>query len=913
MAPDKMVPDRQIPWRYVMKTHQLNPKPIKRALLLAVLVIILWVPLFAGQWNPLGSIYLPANNIIDIPSYTIPPAYVDGQIVLNLTSPDSTLAEEICTQYNLEINQYLPQLGLFLLQSVMPDIRNLADEIAAYPGVESAYPNYEVTPLQSVQGSHAIPEEGNLTDYLNQPSAIDLSLDEAHLISTGEGVIIGLIDGGIDYNHLAFEGMVRTGHDYVDNDTDAFDEPGGQNSGHGTFVAGVIHLMAPDAQIYSYRVSDISGQSDGYLVAEAILQAIQDGCDVINISLVTSTQHSAIELAIEFAKSHNILVVAAAGNYYHANPLYPASDPYVISVGAITQDNTLADFTNDAEYVDIFAPGVEIYGPYPQDEYAVWSGTSFSTPFVTGLAALLYSDVSNIAREWVVDAIINSADNMGTGHLVPPSGNLLVLNPLASLGVEVPMFAMILDLWNRGNVIEAELGMDPWQIYTLGACTGGASYIPYTIEICESASFVKSYWGDDYLPSSLLFNIDIAGLPIGTYQDTVFLHVDGAYNSPAILIYTLQVKEQLDPVPIYGFLTGADPFNPYKVFEGNQGPINQRIRLGAYKIINENQHVQVGGLPYTISFDQNPEFLEITEYLPLDLPPIYSNGLTEDRFYFNVNTSALAPGTYYDTVFAEIDGVIDNPNFEAFELEIWPSDTTWVNVAGPVPEDCDAYRDGLHYIFQFGDIEITSSRVDTLYFDVNYNGPSSDYNIDIHFKEYVSDLSVFDFIDMGGSNPFELPLTGLTNDTIRVIIDWSGHTHTSPGDYIRWYKVEVPESSNGWMVVDFRFAVVENTPTVSAADADTKLINNLGNYPNPFNPTTEFRFSLSRDEAVNLTVYNILGRNVITLIDGRLPAGEHSIIWNGKDAGGSKVSSGIYFYRIIAADYIDTKRMVMLK
>ena len=85
------------------------------------------------------------------------------------------------------------------------------------------------------------------------------------------------------------------------------------------------------------------------------------------------------------------------------------------------------------------------------------------------------------------------------------------------------------------------------------------------------------------------------------------------------------------------------------------------------------------------------------------------------------------------------------------------------------------------------------------------------------------------------------------------------------------------------------------------------------NYPNPFNPTTEIPFSLPNPGAVQLKVYNVLGQEVVTLVDEYMPAGNHSVSWNGRSSDGASVSSGVYFYRINANDFAKTKKMMMLK
>ncbi|RME19554.1 MAG: T9SS C-terminal target domain-containing protein, partial [Candidatus Zixiibacteriota bacterium] len=85
------------------------------------------------------------------------------------------------------------------------------------------------------------------------------------------------------------------------------------------------------------------------------------------------------------------------------------------------------------------------------------------------------------------------------------------------------------------------------------------------------------------------------------------------------------------------------------------------------------------------------------------------------------------------------------------------------------------------------------------------------------------------------------------------------------------------------------------------------------NYPNPFNPTTEISFALPEAANVTLDIYNVLGQRVTSLINGELPAGEHTVTWNGTNDAGASVASGVYFYRLTAGSFVQTKKMMMLK
>ena len=102
-------------------------------------------------------------------------------------------------------------------------------------------------------------------------------------------------------------------------------------------------------------------------------------------------------------------------------------------------------------------------------------------------------------------------------------------------------------------------------------------------------------------------------------------------------------------------------------------------------------------------------------------------------------------------------------------------------------------------------------------------------------------------------------------------------------------------------------------PILEAEIVETKPTSLLGNFPNPFNPTTSIRFEVQGSRFVNIEVYNIRGQRVRTLVNDVYQAGEHFVVWNGKDDNGQDVSSGMYFYKMQTGDFVQTKRMVIIK
>lgn len=112
-----------------------------------------------------------------------------------------------------------------------------------------------------------------------------------------------------------------------------------------------------------------------------------------------------------------------------------------------------------------------------------------------------------------------------------------------------------------------------------------------------------------------------------------------------------------------------------------------------------------------------------------------------------------------------------------------------------------------------------------------------------------------------------------------------------------------PEFQGGSVTLDSR-APTASLPTEFALSQ---------NVPNPFNPSTQIHFALPKDAQVNLSVYNVLGQHVTTLVDDFMRAGRQTILWDGADASGTTVASGVYFYKLRAGDFSDTKKMLLLK
>jgi thermitase len=228
--------------------------------------------------------------------------------------------------------------------------------------------------------------------------ATGLSFAQSAAINLGSGITVAVIDTGIDLNHQAFTGRLVASnqmYDFVSNDTIPQEVQGGGAYGHGTAVAGVIAQIAPKAKIMPLRVLTSDGYGDISNVIKAIDWARARNVQVINLSLGTVVSDP-LRLAIQAATNQGIFVVIASGNNGQNTVSFPASLARngttwlnkVISVASATEFLQRSSFSNVGKDLKLFAPGVNVWSAFPNNQQAYWSGTSIATPMVSAAVAL---------------------------------------------------------------------------------------------------------------------------------------------------------------------------------------------------------------------------------------------------------------------------------------------------------------------------------------------------------------------------------------------------------------------------------------------------------------------------------------------------------------------------------------------
>lgn len=254
--------------------------------------------------------------------------------------------------------------------------------------------------------------------------------------SFGQGIVVAVLDSGVQ-DHVAFAGKVIREFDYVV-DSNGNPIPTNADNGHGTAVASIIGGsdsrlpgVAPAAELLSYRILDNEGYTNSFTLAEAIVSAADAGADIINVSLGSAGDSSLVRQAVEYAGSQGAVIVAATGNNGVNNVTYPAAIDGVIAVSAIDARGEHLDFANSGTGLEsrgMSAPGYGVVAAWPDGQASDFSGTSASTPYVSGAIAAVMSENPGMSADMAYQLLLAHANEAGAPGTDPVygSGNLNV-------------------------------------------------------------------------------------------------------------------------------------------------------------------------------------------------------------------------------------------------------------------------------------------------------------------------------------------------------------------------------------------------------------------------------------------------------------------------------------------------------
>ncbi|NLM98254.1 MAG: peptidase S8, partial [Halanaerobiaceae bacterium] len=300
------------------------------------------------------------------------------------------------------------------------------------PSIKYIEPEYLVH-IQSIPDDPYYPEQWNL-----QRLALEKTWDNLKGRENINDITVAVIDTGILPQHPDLKDNIISGYDFIDDDNDPVDTS--EDFSHGTHVAGIIGAVGNNGigvtginwnvKIMPVRVIGPDGSGEYSTLISGIHWAVDNGADIINLSLAGPVDSKALRDAVKYAVERKVTIVAAAGNNGSSPVLYPAQYPEVIGVGAVGPSNERAYYSNFGPGLDLVAPGGDnslidyscntilstagyISGDTIKYQYSWAQGSSMAAPHVSGIVSLLYSigidnpvDIKRILKE--------TADDLGT-------------------------------------------------------------------------------------------------------------------------------------------------------------------------------------------------------------------------------------------------------------------------------------------------------------------------------------------------------------------------------------------------------------------------------------------------------------------------------------------------------------------
>ena len=397
---------------------------------LAALVMI--VALFAGcgdQQNPVGQPAL-APGAQSGGNGDFEP----GEVLVKFKhGASSEKVKSLIARHNAVVEDKISGIDVDVLQIGVGQELEKAKAFREEPLVEYAEPNYVAYALE-------IPNDPY---FWNQWGLTWTQTSDAWNTTHGNsGINISILDTGVDQSHQDLMSKITTNQNFTRSKT------ADDRYGHGTHVAGIAAAVTNNGlgiagigwgcSLMNVKVLGDKGSGKYSWIANGIIWAADNGAKVINMSFGGSRSSDTLKSAVDYAWNKGCVLTAAAGNNSDSTPLYPACYDNCIAVAASDRSDNRASFSNYGDWVDVAAPGVDIFSTLPdhknrtdQDYYGYMSGTSMAASHVAGMAGLVWATPYGISNTAVRDRIEKHCDPLTGGGVVHGRINVLkAVDPL---------------------------------------------------------------------------------------------------------------------------------------------------------------------------------------------------------------------------------------------------------------------------------------------------------------------------------------------------------------------------------------------------------------------------------------------------------------------------------------------------
>ena len=725
---------------------------------------------------------------------------------------------------------------------------------------------------------------------------------------------------------------------------------------HGTHVAGIasavtdnVYGMASigfNCSLMAVKTSQYDVGS-GYIINghEGIVYAAANGAKVINCSWGGPGFSMAEKAAVDYALSQGALVVSSAGNDSNQLKNYPASYDGVLSVGRTNRDDRI-DASSYGTTVDVMAPGTSILSTWQSNAFSFKSGSSMASPLVAGLAGLVFNHFPGYSPEQVLEQIrvncediysINSATvyqyKLGKGR-VNAYNTLNNTNSVAVRATDVQFIEVgasdgrlesgetVIVRVNFVNYLSANNGVTVTMVTdNANVNITNSTFNTGTMNIMSTVSnagneFRFTINNNAPFDETIDFRLDYSG---GTYEDFQWLTVD--INSTYSTVATGNLATTITS-------TGSIGFNDYP--DNSQG--NGLIFLRGTNVLWE------GAFMYGTSATT-----------VMDAARINNNYKSTD--FELINPMMVVPGTFADEEsysFFNDDGAgVDKLGIET-ELRTYSfgsaPDNNYIIFRYILKNKSGAEISGLHagmffdidldetdwegdivdydqadnfgYMYDEGgfptDIYVGASLLSSTdygFYGIRSDGNDSNVNLSTSFTEaakwytmthgtsHSSVLSAQDVAFVVSGGPYSIPNNGSINVAFVVVA----------GSDLDDLRSSIQQSRTKWGLVPTD--VDDNEPTLPDEFSLSQ------NYPNPFNPSTAIQYTIPAGDAlssaealVTLIIYDILGRQIATLVNKEQSPGTYNVTFDA-----SYLPSGIYFYQLQAGSFTQTRKMILLK